>query len=418
VTLDGSGSTDPNPDSLSYAWDLDGDGIFGETGASAARGDEVGIHPTFSAAGLFGPAIYTITLRVTDGGGLTDTATTSVRVVDVTPPERVIVTGPAVLTNQTSATFTFTGTDQGKATADLTFTAIVDSGAPMSVTSPLVLTNLADGVHTIQVFATDQAGNVDPTPATYTWKVDTRGPVIVNPVASPDPAPAGVPVVLSATASDAGNGDSAIVSAEYSLDGLTWVALLATDGAFDSATEGVTATLPGLAPGVYTVYFRATDAAGNTGAVSTVTLPVFSRKGKIQGEGTFVSPTGADPNHPGATGVARFDFDAKYKGQSDRPDGDVSFRFGGIDFRSTSLDWLVITGDSARLAGSGRVNGQGDYAFELFVVDNGQGKHASADLFRIRIVDKATGQVVYDNGLAAPIASLTPVKSGTVKVLD
>jgi hypothetical protein len=282
----------------------------------------------------------------------------------------------------------------------------------------LTLTGLADGLHTIQIFATDQAGNVDPTPATYTWKVDTHGPVISNPLASPDPAPAGTHIALSATASDAATGGSAIASAEYSLDGQTWLPLAAVDGAFDSASEEVSATLAGLAPGVYTISLRATDAAGNTGAASTLTLPVFSRKGKVSGEGTFVSPTGADPSHPGATGLARFEFDAKYKGHSNRPDGEASFHFGGINFRSTSLDWLVITGDLARLAGSGKVNGREGFAFELFVVDNGQGRHASADLFRIRITDQVSGQVIYDNGLAAPISSPTPLKAGRIKVLD
>ena len=57
VELDGAGRTDPEQLSatLTYEWDLDGDTIFGETGASAVRGDEVGITPAFSAAGLDGP---------------------------------------------------------------------------------------------------------------------------------------------------------------------------------------------------------------------------------------------------------------------------------------------------------------------------------------------------------------------------
>jgi hypothetical protein len=53
VALAGSGS-DP-VDGLTYAWDLDNDGTFGETGAAATRGDETGQTPTFSAAGLNGP---------------------------------------------------------------------------------------------------------------------------------------------------------------------------------------------------------------------------------------------------------------------------------------------------------------------------------------------------------------------------
>ncbi len=75
--------------SVILEWDLDGDGLFGETGTGAARGDEVGATPTFSAAGLNGPTQVTVTLRVTASSGVsvTDTA-----VIDVTngAPDAII----------------------------------------------------------------------------------------------------------------------------------------------------------------------------------------------------------------------------------------------------------------------------------------------------------------------------------------
>ena len=71
VQLDASGTTDLDQpaETLLYEWDLDGDDVFGETGADAARGDETGITPTFSAVGLAGLSSVTVTLRVTDEGG-------------------------------------------------------------------------------------------------------------------------------------------------------------------------------------------------------------------------------------------------------------------------------------------------------------------------------------------------------------
>ena len=86
VTLDGTGSSDPDSgDTLTYAWNLDGDSIYGEAGADAARGDETGATPTFSAAGLDGPSSITVSLRVTDQGGLSSTDTATVNITNVAP---------------------------------------------------------------------------------------------------------------------------------------------------------------------------------------------------------------------------------------------------------------------------------------------------------------------------------------------
>jgi uncharacterized protein len=72
VTLSASGS-DPEGGTLSYAWDLDNDGVFETPGQSA----------TF--AGLDGPSSHTVTVQVTDNGGLTATNVTTVNVTNVAP---------------------------------------------------------------------------------------------------------------------------------------------------------------------------------------------------------------------------------------------------------------------------------------------------------------------------------------------
>ena len=77
IPLDASGSTDPGNDIVLYEWDLDGDGLFGEIGADAVRGDEIGISPILSAVGLDAPMSLVVSLRVTDDDGAQgqDTAT-------------------------------------------------------------------------------------------------------------------------------------------------------------------------------------------------------------------------------------------------------------------------------------------------------------------------------------------------------
>ena len=71
VTLDGSGSSDPNGDTLAYLWQQTG-------GVTVMLSDATSISPTFTAPAASG--MLTFTLTVTDTGGLTDTTTTTVTV--------------------------------------------------------------------------------------------------------------------------------------------------------------------------------------------------------------------------------------------------------------------------------------------------------------------------------------------------
>src|SRR5439155_1239197 len=88
-------ATDPNypTSSLTFAWDLDGDGIFGETGTAAANGSETGTTPTFSAGNLDGPTTRTAYLRVTNPFGGVGTAAATITVSN--QPPTATFTGPS-----------------------------------------------------------------------------------------------------------------------------------------------------------------------------------------------------------------------------------------------------------------------------------------------------------------------------------
>eukprot|EP00913_Durusdinium_trenchii_P008811 g8277.t1 len=87
VQLVGSnvGQNNGSRGNVTFTWDLDGDGIFGETGSDAAFGDEVGVNPNFSAAGLAAGTTVTVTLRVTDDSGNFSDDTATVEVQNVAP---------------------------------------------------------------------------------------------------------------------------------------------------------------------------------------------------------------------------------------------------------------------------------------------------------------------------------------------
>ncbi len=108
---------DPNTgDTLTYAWDLDNNGLFKTSGQST----------TFSAAGLDGPSSYTIKVRVTDSGGLSAVDEATVNVQNVLPSVNtpVVAPEPSIKGSAVIASATFSD----PAPNDAPFTCTVDYG--------------------------------------------------------------------------------------------------------------------------------------------------------------------------------------------------------------------------------------------------------------------------------------------------
>ncbi len=143
ITLDGSGSTDPDGDALTYTWS----GSFGSaTGETAAVALPLGT--------------YTITLTVDDGNGGIATDDVVVTVADTTAPDVSATLSGALLTNgwylgdvlvEISATDTCSGVDRITYTLDGALTVASGSYASETVTST--------GTHTGLYSATDNEGN-------------------------------------------------------------------------------------------------------------------------------------------------------------------------------------------------------------------------------------------------------------------
>jgi hypothetical protein len=99
---------------------------------------------------------------------------------DTTPPDTTITSGPPNPSTDSSASFSFTGTDNVTASASLTYECKLDAQAFAACTSPQPYSALTDGSHTFQVRAKDAAGNVDPTPASQTWQIGTGDAVMLG----------------------------------------------------------------------------------------------------------------------------------------------------------------------------------------------------------------------------------------------
>ena len=96
VKFDGSQSSDPEGSPVTYSWDLNADGTFGDSIAAAPT-------YTYGAAGT-----YRAGLRVQDGGGLTGSASVTISVGN-TPPSAIIDTPSSTLRWRVGQSIGFSG---------------------------------------------------------------------------------------------------------------------------------------------------------------------------------------------------------------------------------------------------------------------------------------------------------------------
>jgi hypothetical protein len=107
---------------------------------------------------------------------------------------------------------------------------------------------------------------------------DTTGPSVSGLALTPNPSNGSSPVTFTATVSDLSSGGSNVTQAEYFIDSSgasgSGTALAASDSAFDSVTEAVTATIDPtpLTSGSHTIYIHGRDSAGNWGAFTSIVL--------------------------------------------------------------------------------------------------------------------------------------------------
>jgi PKD repeat protein len=290
------------------------------------------------------------------------------------------------------------GTDpEGQA---LTFAWDLNGDGTFETAGDRVTVSLAaiDGPSTlpIQVQATD-SGGLTATDVT-TIIVQNVAPTITALTLPHEPQQVQTSITGSATFTDPGTADRHTARWDWG-DGTT------TDGTVTEATGAgtVSGTHSYTQPGVYRVRVTVTDDDGASAEMVFHYLVSFDPTGGfVTGGGWIDSPAGGCTLTAvchGVTGRASFGFVAKYQKGATVPTGQTQFQFkaGNLNFHSSAYEWLVVAGAKAQYKGTGTVNGSGSYGFMLTAIDGQIIGGGGSDKFRIKIWDKTSGAVVYDN---------------------
>ena len=181
---------------------------------------------------------------------------------NVNAPETQIQAAPPPLASSRNASFEF-----GSPRPNSQFQCRLDGGDFSPCASPQQFGNLPEGTHTFEVRAFDQYGNVDGSPAVYTWTVDVTAP-------GPQISYAGgaTPSVQGRAGTSA--GDAANVTVELFSGSAATGSPVQTVVAPRDGSGAFSAQFDPVGPGTYTAAARQSDAAGNNGSSAAVSFTV------------------------------------------------------------------------------------------------------------------------------------------------
>ena len=177
-------------------------------------------------------------------------------VVDRCAPQTTINTTPSNPTNNNTPSFTFSGTD---ASGIAGFECSIDNRTFESCISGDFFGPLADGSHAFRVRAIDNAGNIDTSPALFSWIVDTTPPEMTI-----DSATDGVGINLLFKEPPTSPSDS--LEFTFSADDGLGTGISGFECRLNNATFTPCSSpqmYSGLDLGSYTFSIRAVDKAGN-----------------------------------------------------------------------------------------------------------------------------------------------------------
>jgi len=184
------------------------------------------------------------------------------------------------------------------------------------------------------------------------------------------------------------NGASSTISvtAQDDLTGVQGVSYSLTNGSgqvttgnlsFNSSAGNWQGTVSPVT-GVYAVNVTATDVAGNQSSSDKLYLAVYNPSAGYVTGGGWIIPDDATRIGVSSGAKVTFGFNVKYLSGSSTPDGSfaASDKQDGLEFKSTSMEWLTVSGATADFQGQATVNGSGSYTFRAHVVDGAPNQFA------------------------------------------
>ena len=197
---------------------------------------------------------YTVTYSATDNAGNTTSEPRTVIVADATAPAAPTLTGTTPTKDNTPE---LSGTAEASSTVTVYSgdTALGQATADAGGAYTVIVSTLADGIHSLTAKATDASGNTGAASAALAIEVDTAAPPVPT-VTANSPSSTGTPVI-------SGVAEASSTVTVYSGDTALGQASADGGGAY-SFTPATT-----LEDGTYSISATATDGAGNTGAAST-----------------------------------------------------------------------------------------------------------------------------------------------------
>ena len=179
--------------------------------------------------------------------------------------------------------------------------------------------------------------------------------------------------------------------------------------------------------GVYKLQMNVKDQTGvvsyaNTrGDLEAIVVIYDPNGGYAYGGGYFNSPAGSLKSNATATGKVSYGFNSNYFKGATNPKGETQMQFqvGNLEFNALNFDYLAISGAKAQFKGSGKITGdQAGYNFIMTVID-GAIDGTGTDKIRLKIYNKNTGAIIYDNQPGASDAAdpTNVVASGSTIVI-